>query len=166
MSGPTFSIPDPADGYTGTPASSLDDQRAKFFGEDIYYDLSVVDDTGKPDYVVTGAGDWALVTGLEALQQSLLRRLLTAPGEWATLPDFGVGASQYVKARNTPAARAELEHRIRSQFLRDDRVEAISGVTIEQLADDQGPGVKITVLVVAAGRLRTDQPLPVSLEIR
>lgn len=158
-------IPNPPDGYADVAPSTLSDQLAKFYGEDIYYDVSTVDETGRPDYVVTAAGDWALAKGLEALRQSLLRRLITAPGEWATLPSFGVGAIQYVKAKNTPAVRAELEHRIRSQFLRDDRVESVASITIETLSDAQGPGLRIVVLVVAAGRLRTDTPLSVALEI-
>lgn len=146
-------------------SSDIEAQLARFYGEDIWYDVSRADpNTGAPDYVVTAAGDWARATGLEALRQSLLRRLITNPGEWQTVPDYGVGAQQFVKRQLTPAVLAELEGRIRSQFMRDDRVESVQTVGVESL--DGIEGIKITVFIVAAGRLRQDAPLPVQIEIR
>src|ERR1700760_714542 len=103
MSAPSFIIPSPPNGYVGTPASDTATQQANFYGSDIWFDLATPDNTGQADYVITPAGDFQMATGLQALQQALLRRLLTAPGEWQTLPDYGVGATQYVKAQNTPA---------------------------------------------------------------
>jgi phage baseplate assembly protein W len=164
MSDPVFSIPIPSDGYVGAPASDKIAQEARFYGEDIWYDVSHVDPTtNAPDYVVTASGDWAVARGLEALRQSLLRRLITNPGEWATVPEFGVGAQQFVKRPITPAVIAELEGRIRSQFMRDDRVESVQTVRVENLTDIEG--IKITVFVVAAGRLRQDALLPVQISI-
>lgn len=164
MSDPVFTIPVPDDGYVGAPASDKAAQEAKFYGEDIWYDVSHVDpNTNAPDYVVTAAGDWARATGLEALRQSLLRRLITAPGEWATVPEYGVGAVQFVKRPLTASVIAELEGRIREQFMRDDRVESVSTVQVERLLDIEG--IKITVFVVAAGRLRQDALLPVQISL-
>lgn len=159
-----FQLPQPPNGVTGTSSSDEAQQRAKFFGEDIWYDVSHPDpNTGTPDYVPNAAGDWTLVTELEALRQSLLRRTITNPGEWKTKPNYGVGARQYIKAKNTAANRAELEARIRSQYLQDPRVESIDSVTITQPFDD---GLSIVVVVIPAGRLRNDQPLVVQLEVK
>lgn len=163
MSDPVFTIPTPGDGTSGVASSDKAAQQAKFYGEDIWYDISKPNAAKQtPDYVVNSAGDWTLATGLEALRQSLLRRLLTNPGEWKTKPKYGVGARQYVKAKNTAANRAELEARIRSQFLQDPRVDSIASVTITALFDG---GLQISVFVIAAGKLRNDLPLPVQLEI-
>jgi hypothetical protein len=61
--------------------------------------------------------------------------------------------------------RAELESVIRSQTLRDPRVQSVTTAVVRQL-DDGSPGVKISAIVVPKGRLRSDRPLPVTLEIR
>lgn len=166
MPGPTFTISDPPSGYQGTPESEQQSQDARFYGVDIWLDIAAPDVTlGQAHYVTTAAGDWAVARGREALRQSLMRRIVTNPGDWQTKPDYGVGARQYVKAKNTSTKRAELESRIRSQFARDVRVHSVDIVTIAEL-DDGSPGVKISVTVTPRGRLRTDKPLEVSLEVR
>lgn len=165
MPGPSFTIPNPPSGYQGTPQSEQESQEARFYGSDIWLDVAAPDVTlGQARYVTTAAGDWGLVHGREALRQSLLRRLLTNPGDWQTKPDYGVGARQYVKAKNTGSVRAELESRIRSQFARDIRVHSVDIVTIAQL-DDGSAGVKISVTVTPRGRLRTDKSLVVAMEV-
>lgn len=166
MSGPSWTLPTPANGYQGVPSSEIASQDRRFYGRDIYFEIAAPDVAlGQANYVTTAAGDWAAVEGREALRQSLIRRLVTSPGEWATKPDYGVGARQYVKARNTASVRKELESRIRAQFMRDPRVLSVDIVTVAQL-DDGAPGLKISVQVTPRGRLRTDQPLPVRLEVR
>lgn len=150
---------------SGLPASEQASQDAVFFGEDIWFDVAG-DLTGKGEgnYVITAGGDLQTATGREALRQSLIRRTITSPEEWPTLPGFGVGAGDYVKAKNTPAVRAELEAKIRTQYLRDPRVESVDLVAVWPL--ENGPGLKISVNVTPRGRLRTDRPLSVQLEIR
>lgn len=158
--------PVPVGGFTGLSAREQLDAAAAFFGEDIWLDIAAPDVTlGEANYVTTPAGDIAVVTGREALRQSLMRRTITRPGEMPTLPDYGVGAGDYVKAKNTPAIRAELESRIRAQYLRDPRVLSVQAATVAQL-DDGSEGIKIAVSVIPRGRLRSDQPLPIQLEIR
>lgn len=143
----------------------VDDDPA-FYGEDVYFEIAAPDVVlGEADYVVTAGGDYATVNGREALRQSLTRRVITNPGEWATKPNYGAGARQYVKARNTPDARAELESRIRTQCLIDPRVERVESVVMSAFGDES-QGLKISVLVVPRGRLRGDRPLAVKLEIR
>lgn len=153
---------------TGVPASDIDDQTNNFYGYDIWYDMAAANPiTGQASYVVTASGDWAIATGLDALRQRLLRRLITAPGEWQTLPNFGVGAPQYVKGPLTPAALAELEGRIRQQFTADPGVASVSdvGVDTSTLDDSGNPITIITVLIVAAGSLQNAAPIPISLAV-
>ena len=116
----------------------------------------------QPNYVITTAGDYALATGTEALRQALMRRTITSPREWPTLKNFGVGAKDYVKEKDTPASRAELEATIRSQYLQDPRVDSIDSVTIDSL---EGGGLDILVMVIPVGALRQDKPLPVHITI-
>lgn len=166
MSGPSWIIPNPPSGYQQTPASEQEAQDARFYGVDIHLDVAAPDVTlGQAHYVTTASGDWAIARGREALRQSLTRRLISNPGDWATKPNYGVGARQYVKAKNTSSKRAELESRIREQFMLDPRVHSVDIVTVTPL-DDGAPGVKISIQVTPKGRLRTDQPLDVSLEVR
>lgn len=142
------------------------DQDGTFFGEDIWFSVAEPDPaTGQANYVITASGDLAVATGLEVLRQSLVRRTITNPGDMPTAPDYGVGARQYVKGRNTLAKRQELESRVRAQYLRDPRVLTVDLVTVAQL-DDGEPGIKISAFVTPRGRLRGDRPLPILLEIR
>jgi phage baseplate assembly protein W len=166
MSGPSWIIPNPPSGYQQTPAAEQESQESRFYGADIHLDVAAPDVTlGQASYVTTASGDWALARGREALRQSLIRRTVTNPGDWATKPNYGVGARQYVKAKNTRSKRAELESRIREQYMSDPRVHSVDIVTVTPL-DDGSPGVKISVQVTPKGRLRTDQPLEVAMEVR
>ncbi len=166
MSAPSFTIPDPPSGYQGTPETEQENQEALFFGEDIYFDISAPDPTsGQASYVVNAAGDWTTATGLVALRQSLFRRLITNPNEWKTKPNYGVGARQYIKARNTEATRAELVSRIKSQFALDKRVHEVNTAIASRL-DDGSPGIKVSVTITPVGRLRTNRTVTLSWELR
>lgn len=166
MSGPSWTLPVPPSGYQGIPSSEADAQDDRFYGTDIHLDVSSPDVVlGQAHYVTTAAGDWATATGREALRQSLVRRFITNPGEWQTKPAYGAGLRQYVKAKNTASVRAEIESRIRQQCALDQRVHSVDLVTVSGL-DDGSPGLQIAVLVTPRGRLRTDKPLAVRLEIR
>lgn len=162
MPGPSFIVPDPPNGFQGTAQSEQEDIKADFFGEDIYFDLSKPDATGHADYIITPDGDWRTATGDDALRQSLLRRLITSPDEYKTKPGYGVGVRQYIKARNTSSAQAELTSRIKAQFSQDDRVASVDLVVISPL-DDGSPGLKISIQVTPVGRVRQDKPVIVEL---
>lgn len=159
MSGYGWSMP-PAAPATSTSPSERVRQRDRFWGRDLWLDVRV----NGADVVTTPAKDLALVDGEECLRQALIRRIITAPGDWATLPEYGCGARLYVKARNTPATRAELTERIRSQLAREARVERVGRVSVETTED--GQGLKINVLVIPKGRVRPDATVAISLEVR
>lgn len=164
MSPPSWTPPDPPNGAVGTPSTDTNAQAALFYGEDIWFDVT---QGAIANYVVTAAGDWLSASGLDALKQSLTRRTITNPFEWKTKPNYGVGARLYVKAKDTPAMRAELEARIRSQYLIDKRVESVDEVSFEKIVDQGiGPGLRINVRFTPRGRLRTDKPESLTIEVR
>lgn len=148
---------------TGLSPAAQAARDAAFFGEDIWY--AAVHDDGSGEYVITPAGDLQVAVGREALRQALIRRLITDPDEWPTLPDYGVGARRWVKGKNTATQRAELESRVRAQFARDQRVESVNVVLVAQL-DDGSPGVKVTAQVTPRGRLRGARALAFTTEVR
>ena len=153
-----FTFPQ-ADGSSALPAADRITQIDRLYGLDLWFDVSVEN----VDLLLTPGGDWQVVRGREALRQSLLRRIITNPGEWATLPDFGVGARLFVKGKNTQARRDELANRIRAQFLSDPRVESVAQIVVEALPDNFG--IKISVEIVAKGKLEAGGTLAVQLEV-
>jgi len=158
-----WTLPDPPNGAVAIPTSDTNAQAALFYGEDIYF---AVEAGIAANYVVTPAGDWQGVSGELALTQSLLRRTITNPNEWRTKPKYGVGARAFLKAKDTPSTRAELEARIRSQYLLDPRVESVDAVTIAKTIESGVPVLRISVSITALGRLRTDKPTRVLITIR
>lgn len=159
MSSYVWHLPTSGGSGTGLASATTRRQAAKLFGRDIWFDVSAE----IANYIVTPAGDWLTVEGAEALRQSLLRRIITNPGEWAARPNFGVGARQFVRARNTRATRDELAERVRAQFLSDPRVESVQEITVKQFADG---GLFLSAPVRPLGRLRPDDVLGVRLEVR
>ena len=146
----------------GIGETALRAEIDRLFGRDIWFDVT---DLLAADYVVTRAGDWASVAGREALRQSIIRRIITNPGEWQTLPDFGIGARQFVKARNTQSARDELTERIKGQVAQDPRVRRVDDVTIVAL-DNNEPGLKVDVIVTPQGDPVRNSALSVTVEVR
>lgn len=114
------------------------------------------DGTGTPDYNVTSAGDWRLVNGREAVKQSLRRRFMTTPGEWATKPDYGAGLLAAVKSRSRTTDLADIENRLRAQALKDERVLRVLSVVAEKLGTY---GIKYSVKV----QLKGDENEPVEI---
>lgn len=152
----TFSFTLPA---TGSGSSGeLNAAQDRLYGKDLWFDLAAA--TG-PNLVVDRTGDWLLATGLEALRQSLIRRLITSPGQWTTKPNYGAGLLRAVKRRNTVAERAQLEQRCREQCLMDRRVRSVDELRIERITN----GLRINVLVIPRGQPAQARPLRVAFEL-
>lgn len=134
--------------------------RDRMWGRDLWLDATAAG----ADLITTTAGDLALVEGQECLRQAIIRRIVTNPGDWATLPEYGCGARSYVKARNTKAVRDELAERIRGQLSREARVERVAGVSV--VTTDDAAGLRIHVMVIPKGRIRPDDSLSITLEVR
>jgi len=158
-------------GYTWTvpsasgtiiPVGDRADQQARFWGRDLWLDTNVL--AGRADVLTTPAADLRIATGRQALRQALIRRIITAPGDWALLPNYGAGARLYVKERNTQANRDELAERIRAQLMLEPRVESVISVVVSQLEDTQG--ISINVVVMPKGSARPEDNLQFVLEGR
>ena len=154
MSSFVFTVPSsPAALSTGAIS-----RRDSIYGRDISYDVR---DSVTPNMDVTPARDWALIAGRECLRQSLIRRLITEPGEWTTNPSYGVGAIAFVKARDSAGNRDELERRIRAQFTMDARVKSVDSVTLIRGEDS----LRVVVRVIPAGEIGVATPLIVTHEV-
>jgi phage baseplate assembly protein W len=114
------------------------------------------DGTGTPDFNVTSAGDWRLVNGREAVKQSLRRRFMTSPGEWATKPDYGAGLLAAVKSRARETDLDDIKNRLQAQALKDERVLRVLSVTVAKLGTY---GIKYSVKV----QLKGDEKEPVEI---
>lgn len=139
--------------------TSLDAAMRALFGRDIWLNAA---DGQNGDRIVTTARDWRLVEGEEAVRQSLFRRLMTKPGEWKTKPNYGVGASSFVKRPATSRTTDELAGRIVTQYHVDRRVEQVSAVT----ADWAAGLLRLAIVVKLRGRDLNNQPLIVSAQVR
>jgi hypothetical protein len=133
-------------------------RRELLYGKDISYNVREV---LSPNMEVTPSGDWATVAGRECLRQSLIRRLITEPGEWTTNPTYGVGALGFVKARDSAGNRDELERRIRSQFAIDQRVKTVDSVQFIRGENS----IKVVVRVTPVAELDSSASLTISHEV-
>lgn len=133
------------------------DAASQFLGVDLHLGY---DDQGVPRTELTAAGDYMLASGVEALRQSIVRRVLTVPGEWSTIPAYGAGAVAYVKGRDTTKLRSELVSNIRSQLQADPRISETSSVDIARVND----ALRIT-MNVKPKRYGADRDITASVEI-
>lgn len=156
MSGFSWSLPLPPAGTAGGSAGP-GDEVDRFFGRDLWFDISAANG---PNLVPNRRGDWLIVSGVEALRQSLIRRFITNPGEWATRPDYGAGARRFIKKRNDAAARAQLAERLRSQALRDPRVASVEAVIVEP-----GAAGVLRIMVRVNAKGAPARAIPVLIEL-
>lgn len=129
------------------PLAQIPDEAAlDLFGEDLLF---------TDDLQITASGDYALVSGMACLKQALYNRLITAPGEYAVNPEYGVGLRTWVKKRLTQADQDDLRQLIITQLAKEDRIEKVEDVTVERVDQDNSTGIKILVRVRAIGREQT-----------
>lgn len=105
---------------------------------------------------VTAAGDYAEMTGAELLSKLVIRRLISVPGDFFHLPDYGVGlrVAEPVTLGNLPKLKAEIER----QVLLEPEIEQASAV----LTQDAN-----TLLVQVRAKLRVSgQLMDVTLPVR
>lgn len=153
----TFAFTIASGSSSGTQSKAIT-RREAIYGRDISYDVR---SDKVPNMEVTPAGDWALTAGRSCLRQALIRRLITEPGEWVTLPGYGVGALSFVKARDSKGNRDELERRIRSQFTMEERVASVESVTLTRGENS----IKVVVRVIPIGEIDDARPLIITHEV-
>lgn len=104
------------------------------------------------DVKVGKHGDYLTWDENEALRQAIYRRLMTAPGEFATRPEYGVGVRNYVKKRMGRAVLDELRQRIEDQLAKEDRIERVIEAKVTAAMFGNSTGVRIYVKVQALGQ--------------
>lgn len=108
----------------------------------------------KGDYSANSKGDYVLLSGIEALRQSIVHRLITKPGEFKVRPAYGVGIREWVKKPKTATNILALQNRITDQLSKETRIEQIISVRVESIDD----GLKIALVIRAAGKTLRFQP--------
>lgn len=106
----------------------------------------------KSDLVLGPTGDLDTIQGLDNLKEALLRRLLTTPGSMIHRPTYGVGIKNYQNGISSLTTQRRLAMAIIEQFREDERVESVTGVSVEY--NDNTPDlvqVKVSVKVVGYG---------------
>jgi hypothetical protein len=120
-----------------------DDIELALFGEDLLFD---------DDLQVTAGGDYALIDGGASVRQALLLRLLTAPGEYAPFPEYGVGIRSWVKKRRSRADLDALRTLIIDQVGRETRIERVVDVVVEAHDEIDNTGIKVLIKAILLGR--------------
>ena len=108
--------------------------------EEVYF----TDIVHKKDLGRAADGDLDKITGVENAKLALMHRLVTQPGSLVHRPDYGVGVKDWQNAVLSIDNKRSLARRINEQFLRDPRVEEVTGVRITQ--DSSEPG-RVTLFV-------------------
>lgn len=106
---------------------------------------------------ITATGDYQRESGVPLVRKLILRRLMTAPGEFAHLPDYGAGLK--VKEPLPNRSLIALKKEIQRQVLREPEI-AEATVSITQYADKN-----ILVVQVAARLRKTDERFSVDVPI-
>jgi phage baseplate assembly protein W len=148
----TYSWTLPATAPSSATVAEQDRAQQSLFGTDIKFE---------GDYEINSAGDYILVYGLDALRAAIYRRLITRPGEYTFVPEYGVGLQTYVKQKMTTSVIDELKGKIRANLLRDPRILEIKEIAVEKGNDT----IKLGLKIVALGRALYYLPFQFSTEI-
>lgn len=144
MSGYSWTLP-AQQAATGDDQTLQQNEQLRLLGQDIFFD---------GDMHVTPAGDYVLVSGMEALRQAIYRRLVTRPGEYRVRPSYGVGVQDYVKKRRLASTLDELKVAITDQLSFDQRIDEVADVVVEYISD----GIKVGIAIRAAGETLRFRP--------
>ncbi len=104
----------------------------------------------RKDFAVAPQGDLDKITGIANLKLRLLHRLVTSPGGFIHLPLYGVGIKDFQNAPNTIGNQIAITKRIDEQFLQDDAVDSIRGITFIK-ENDTPQSLKMIVRINVRG---------------
>lgn len=108
---------------------------------------------------MTAGGDYKNVTGSDLLKKLILRRLMSAPGDFFHLPDYGAGLQEKLPMAQTDLRR--LSKLIESQVQLEPEVEAVN-VNLTMRAADNTLVVQMDVSIAASGeRIQLGFNLPI-----
>ena len=102
------------------------------------------------DLAVDARGDLALASGALRVQQQVLRRLLTNPGDYIWQPQYGAGLAQFV---GKPANPLQIQAIIRTQLAKESAVAQTPSPSVEVSYDTLGAiAVMISYVDAASGQ--------------
>ncbi len=102
------------------------------------------------DLAVDARGDLALASRALRVQQQVLRRLLTNPGDYIWQPQYGAGLAQFV---GQPANPLQIQAIIRTQLAKESAVAQTPSPSVEVSYDTLGAiAVMISYVDAASGQ--------------
>lgn len=143
MSGFSWTVPDNSE--SAQPENVTRSNQLDRFGKDVFFD---------GDFAVNSRGDYVTIEGLPALRASILRRLVTRPGELRARPEYGVGVNDFVKKPATASTFDNLRVAIIDQLAFETRIDSVDDVAIRTV----GSGISIVIRISVSGRTITFQP--------
>lgn len=103
------------------------------------------------DFKVADNGDLDTMSGLVNIRNAILHRIITVPGTLAHRPNYGVGLPEFKGAPPTLAVQRQLAVRLREQLPLDDRIEAVTGVSVSYQDVSEPDTITIVVKVKLVG---------------
>lgn len=122
---------------------------AETFGTDIFFNGSTL---------ISPSGDYTTVSGVENLRRSILRRMITAPGEYKLNPTYGVGLPVYIKKPMTQSNLDQISNRIKDNLSRDPRIDQVITLDVQKTTFNGQTGIQINLVVSASGNNVRFQP--------
>jgi len=119
--------------------TKIEQEMLELFGKDILF---------KNDYEVSPSGDYKTLEGLDNLKEAVYRRLITVPGEYIFVPQYGVGVLKYLKQRVTPGLVTGLQNTITEQLYRESRIDSVEEVIVA-FEDNV---MRISIILKVSGR--------------
>lgn len=90
------------------------------------------------DTVFSASGDDLSTSGVEELNQRILRGLMTSPGEYVWHPEYGSGLGRFVGRALSPELRTEIIGLVRGVVLAEPEVQKQPEPTITLNSDANG----------------------------
>lgn len=148
MSGLAFPLAQP---LGGAEAPTVDGTAADdVYGRDLVFQGGLVSN---------GAGDYAVVAGIENLKNSITRRLFTRRGEYRYRPEYGCGVPSYLKRKMTASVLDQLKHDIVVNLGRDRRIASVDAVALTPFQASNGSQcLAVQLKIKAFGRTITYAP--------
>jgi hypothetical protein len=108
---------------------------------------------------IDASGDYAFDEGVTQLKKRVFRRLLTAPGAFPALPNYGVGVPLYGKRLGTEAARQQIAVEAQTQIAQEPDVAAVRVRVVSSAADPSITLIQIRIKMSgSAGTVEFDVP--------
>lgn len=108
------------------------------------------------DTSFSASGDGLSVSGIDELNQRILRGLMTSPGDYVWHPEYGAGLGRFVGRALSPELRTEIIGLARGVVLLEPDVQKQPEPTITLIADANGfAGMQISYIYAPSAQPQT-----------